>query len=120
MAQIEGGLRMSILAMLISGILSIVKIITGILGNSYALVADGIESTADLLSSAIVWGGLRVSEKPPDEDHPFGHGRAETIAGVVVSLLLLGSAVLIATMSIREIKTPHHSPAPFTLIVLAV
>lgn len=120
MAQIEQGLRMSILAMLINGVLSIAKIITGIIGNSYALVADGIESTADLLSSAIVWGGLKVSAKPPDEEHPFGHGRAETIAGIVVSLLLLASAVLIATMSIREIKTPHHAPAPFTLVVLAV
>src|SRR5687767_333430 len=113
MAGIEQGLRMSIIAMFINGFLSIVKIVAGIVGNSYALVADGIESAADLASSAIVWGGLKVSAKPPDDDHPFGHGRAETIAGVIVSLLLLGSAALIATMSIREIRVPHHAPSPF-------
>ena len=110
-AAAEAGLRLSALAMLINVLLAGGKIITGIFGNSYALIADGIESTADIFSSFIVWSGLRIAVKPADADHPFGRGKAESIAAVIVSLMLLGAAVLIAVQSIREIRTPHHAPA---------
>ena len=106
--------------MAVNVILAIIKIVTGIVGNSYALIADGIESTTDIVSSLVVWTGLKVSSLPADEDHPYGHGKAEPIAGVLVALALLGAAVLIAVQSLREIIIPHHAPAWFTLLVLAL
>jgi len=106
--------------MAVNIMLATTKIVTGIAGNSYALIADGIESTADVISSLVVWTGLKVSSLPPDPDHPYGHGKAEPIAAVIVALALLGAAVLIACQSLREIITPHHAPAWFTLVVLAL
>lgn len=100
--------------------LAVAKFIAGILGNSYALVADAVESTADILSSAIVWSGLRIASREADEDFPFGYGKAEALASVVVSLMLLGAAAGISIEAIREIRTPHHAPAGFTLVVLVV
>jgi len=118
MNSIESGLRISGSSIAVNIILAIIKITTGIIGNSYALIADGIESTMDILSSLIVWGGLRISIKPPDKSHPFGHGKAESMAGMVVAISLLIASVVIAVQSIREIQTPHHSPAWYTLVVL--
>ncbi len=90
----------------------------GVIGNSYALVADGIESTIDVVSSLIVCSGLRISLRPPDSTHPYGHGKAESIAATLVALILLGAAALIAFYSIREIRMPHHAPEWYTLPVL--
>jgi len=90
--------------------LALVKIVAGVFGNSYALIADGIESTADIVTSLVVWGGLRVSTAPSTERHPYGYGKAEALAGVIASLSLLLAASLIAYHSIREIMTPHHLP----------
>lgn len=118
MSTVETGLRLSRLALVINALLAGVKIATGVLGNSYVLIADGIESTADIFSSVVVWGGLRVAVIPADENHPFGHGKAESVASVFVSMLLLGAALLIAVQSVHEILTPHRSPAWFTLPVL--
>ncbi|MCW8129640.1 MAG: cation transporter [Planctomycetota bacterium] len=103
---------------LVNAILAIVKILAGMFGNSYALVADGVESTLDILGSLLVWGGLHISSAPPDAGHPYGHGKAEPLAAIVVSLTLVGAGVLLAIESVREILTPHHAPAPFTLFVL--
>ena len=116
--SVAAGLRISALAVGINLLLAAGKIVAGVFGNSYALIADGIESTADIFNSFIVWSGLRIAVKPADANHPFGHGKAESIAALVVSLMLLGAAVLIAAQSIREIRTPHHAPEWFTLIVL--
>lgn len=112
------GLQISGLAIGINLLLAAAKIVTGVLGTSYALIADGIESTADIFSSFIVWSGLRIAMKPADDNHPFGHGKAESIAAFVVSFMLLGAALLIAIQSIYEINTPHHAPKWFTLVVL--
>jgi cation diffusion facilitator family transporter len=120
MATVESGLRLSKLALLINTTLAVVKIATGVLGSSYVLIADGIESTADIFSSIVVWGGLRVAILPADENHPYGHGKAEPVAGIIVSMLLLGAALLIAVQSVREILIPHRAPAWFTLPVLLV
>lgn len=106
--------------MAVNVLLAIIKIVTGIVGNSYALIADGIESTTDIISSLVVWTGLKISSLPADEDHPYGHGKAEPIAGLVVALALLAAALFIAVQSLREIVTPHHAPAWFTLPVLAL
>ena len=97
----------------------LVKFVAGIVGHANALVADAVESSADIFSSLIVWMGLSIAARPADEDHPFGHGKAEPIAAAVVSLMLLGAAVGISIMAIREILRPHHLPAPFTLFVAA-
>ena len=119
MATLESGLRLSLLSMAVNVVLAAVKIATGILGQSQALLADGIESTADVFSSLVVWAGLRFAVKPADSDHPFGHGKAEPIASLIVSLLLLGAAVFIAVQSLREILAPHPlPPAWYTLPVL--
>ena len=114
------GFFVSKLAILLNTVLASGKIVAGVFGNSYALVADGIESCADIFSSVIVWGGLRVAVKPADADHPFGHGRAEAIAAVLVAVMLVAAAFLIMIQSVREILTPHHAPAPFTLAVLVL
>jgi cation diffusion facilitator family transporter len=105
--------------LLVNALLVLVKLIAGIIGHANALVADAVESSADIFSSLIVWMGLSIAARPADEDHPYGHGKAEPLAAAVVSLMLLGAAIGISIMAIREIVTPHHLPAPFTLFVAA-
>ena len=114
------GLRSTLAGILVNLALAIVKGIAGFVGHSYALVADAIESLTDVFSSFIVYFGLRVAMRPPDDNHPYGHGKAEPMAAVLVSLGLLAAAGLIAFESIREIQRPHRMPAPFTLLVLPV
>ncbi len=106
------------LGLAVNAILACVKLLAGILGHSYALIADAIESWADIASSLIVWRAVVIADRPADADHPYGHGKAETLAGAAVAVLLLGAAVLILGQSIKEILTPHHAPAAFTLYVL--
>src|SRR6266403_1106128 len=93
---------------------------TGLIGHSHALVADAVESLADIFSSLIVWRGLVVASEPADEDHPYGHGKAEPLASAVVSSMLLLAACWIAVSSFAEIRHPHLAPRPFTLLVLIV
>ena len=100
--------------------LVLVKLVTGVVGHSYALIADAIESMVDVAGSAVIWVGLKVSEKPPDEDHPYGHGKAESIAALTVAVLLFFAGIGIAIEAVREIITPHHAPAWYTLLVLVV
>ena len=118
MVSIQSALQLSKAALAINVVLAGVKIAAGVLGNSYVLVADGIESAADVFSSFVVWSGLRVAALPADANHPYGHGKAETIASAIVSLSLLGAAVIIAVQSVREIITPQGPPEKFTLFVL--
>jgi cation diffusion facilitator family transporter len=106
------------LGMLVNAFLAIIKLVAGIVGNTYALVADAVESTADIFASLVVWGGLRVATRDPDEEYPFGYGKAESVAAAVVSMMLLAAALGIAFEAVREIRTPHKSPAPWTLLVL--
>ena len=89
------------------------------IARSFALVADGLESSADVLSGLAVYFGLRLATKPPDKDHPYGHGKAEPIAAVVVGLSLFAAAAAIMIESIHQIFTPHPLPKPYTLVVLA-
>ncbi len=99
-------------------LLALVKFVTGIVGHSYALIADAIESVADLFGSLIVWGGLRVAARDPDADFPFGYGKAEALAAGIVGIMLIGAAVGLSIEAVREIITPHHAPEPYTLAVL--
>ena len=112
------GIRPVIIGGVVNAFLVVIKISAGIFGNSYALIADGIESATDILSSTILWIGLKVAAKAPDSDHPYGHGKAEPIAGALVALALFGAAVGIVFESIHNIMTPHHLPKPFTLYIL--
>jgi cation diffusion facilitator family transporter len=113
------GRRSTIIGACLNALLAVGKITSGILGHSFALVADGIESSADILSSLVVYVGLKYAVKPADDDHPYGHGKAEPIAALAVGLALIAAAISIAVQSLREIVTPHALPARFTLIVLA-
>jgi cation diffusion facilitator family transporter len=113
-------MRSVLIGVFVNGALAIIKGIAGFLGNSYALIADAIESAFDIFTSILVWLGLRYASRPPDETHPYGHGKAEPLVAGFVSMVLLAAAVLIGVESVREILTPHHAPAPFTLIVLVV
>lgn len=106
------------MGLLVNTALAVIKLIAGVVGNAYALVADAVESGADIFSSMVVWRGLRIASREADEDYPFGYGKAEALASAIVSLMLLGAAVGIAVEAVREILTPHHTPAPFTLIIL--
>ena len=114
------GIRAAQTGLLLNALLVAAKLVAGILGHTYALIADAVESAADIFSSLIVWGGLAIAAQPADEDHPYGHGKAEALSASVVSLMLLGAAVGIAIQSIREIRTPHLTPAPWTLLVLVL
>lgn len=118
--RVSTGIRATIQTVFISTGLAIVKISAGWLGHSYALIADGIESLLDIVGSLVVWGGLRIAARPADTNHPYGHGKAESLAAMVVALGLLAAAVALTIQSIREIITPHHGPAPFTLAVLVL
>ena len=111
-------IRSAQIGVLVNAALAIVKLAAGIIGNTYALVADAVESTADIFASLVVWGGVRVATRDPDEEYPFGYGKAESLAAAVVSMMLLAAAVGIAFEAVREIRIPHKTPAPWTLLVL--
>lgn len=118
MSDHRRGIRAAQTGMIINAGLAGVKLVAGLVGNTYALVADAVESGADVLASLLVWGGLAVAAQPADEDHPYGHGKAEALAAAAVSVMLLGAAAGIAIEAAREIRTPHNVPAPWTLAVL--
>lgn len=98
--------------------LALAKGITGYFGNSYALIADAIESTTDIFSSVLVLFGIKYSSKPPDENHPYGHGKAEPLITFAVVGFLVISATIIFIEGLHNIQTPHKAPEPFTLYVL--
>jgi len=101
-----------------NAVLAIIKWLTGYLGNSYALIADAIESTADIFSSLLVLFGLKYANRPADKNHPYGHGRIEPLITFMVVGFLIISATVIAYESIQNINTPHELPKPFTLLIL--
>ncbi|MFI4883131.1 MAG: cation diffusion facilitator family transporter [Phycisphaerales bacterium JB064] len=110
--------RNTIAALVASVLLAAGKFVAGVLGHSTALVADGVESLADAIGSVIVWQGLRVAGREPDERHPYGYGRAETVAALLVGALLLLAALLIVGRAFEEIVRPHRAPAAWTLLAL--
>jgi len=112
------GTRAAVVGVVLSALLATVKISAGLVGNAYALVADGIESVLDLFSSVLVMTGLRASAAPQTGRFPYGMGKAEPLAAVAVATVLLVAALGIAVQAVREILVPHRGPAPFTLAVL--
>lgn len=117
---LRAGARVALLGLVINVVLAAVKIIAGVVGHAYVLIADGMESALDVAGSIVIWGGLTVAARPPDRTHPYGHGKAEPIAALVVAICVLAAAIGLAIESVREILTPHHGPAPFTLAILVV
>lgn len=120
LSNLESGARVALLGMIINVVLAAAKITGGLIGNAYVLIADGVESALDVGGSFVIWGGLKVAARPPDATHPYGHGKAEPLAAIIVALGVLVAALGIAVQSVREIFLPHHAPAPFTLVVLIV
>jgi len=116
----RAGARVALLGLVINVVLAAVKIVAGVVGHAYVLIADGMESALDVAGSIVIWGGLTVAARPPDRTHPYGHGKAEPIAALVVAICVLAAAIGLAIESVREILTPHHGPAPFTLAILVV
>ncbi len=99
--------------------LAALKWFAGFFGNSYALIADAIESTSDVFSSILILLGIKYSERPADETHPYGHGRIEPLITFIVVLFLVISATIIAYQSFLNINEPHEAPEPWTLYILA-
>jgi cation diffusion facilitator family transporter len=114
----QEGLKTTFIGILVSAFLALIKALGGIFGNSYALIADAIESTADVFTSGMLWFGLKWAAKPADEKHPYGHGKAEALVSMGIALALCAAALLIATESIQHIQSPHKVPAPYTLAIL--
>jgi len=102
----------------ISIILVFLKATAGYFGHSYALIADATETGADVFSSSLLWIGLKIAMKPADHEHPYGHGKAEPIASVIISFFLMGAAFWIAWHALHYIRTPHAMPRQFTLYIL--
>lgn len=112
------GIRAVQFGLLLNFALAGIKVVAGLVGHSYALVADGVESTIDVVASLVVWGGLQIAAREADEDYPFGYGRAEPLAAAIVALILIAAALGIAAAAVQEIRVPHHVPEPYTLVVL--
>lgn len=116
----QKAVKAALFSILTNAALAVIKGVTGFFGNSYALIADAIESTTDVFSSLLVLFGLKYSARPADENHPYGHGRVEPLITFAVVGFLVVSATIIVMESIENIQTPHKVPKPYTLIVLAV
>src|SRR6266705_2521008 len=116
--NLQIGARIALFGLTVNIMLALVKMLAGFFGNAYVLIADGIESAMDVGGSIVIWGGLKVAARPPDRTHPYGHGKAEPIAAVIVAIGVVAAALGLAIQSVREIFLPHHGPAPYTLVVL--
>lgn len=115
------GRQVLVAGVAVNALLALIKLTCGWIGHADALVADGLESGLDVLSSAAIWGALKYAERPADADHPYGHGKMESLAGVGGALLLLIAGTFVAWNSLREIffgAADRPMPAPFTLVVL--
>ena len=119
------GQRMILAGAILNSFLGLIKCIAGFLGHSNVLIADGIDSSMDVLSSLMIWGALKYAAKPPDETHPYGHGKAESLAAMAGATLLFGVGVAIAIFSMHQIiavahGAPPHRPEKYTLGVLII
>ncbi len=117
---LKAALRATLLGVLLNMLLAAIKGVAGVVGNSSALIADAIESLSDSMTSVVVYTGLRYAMRPPDENHPYGHGKAEPLAATIVSIGLVAASVAIAVNSVRQLLVPHPPPSPYTLVVLAL
>lgn len=120
LANQQAAIKATYFSLIGNASLAVIKGLAGFFGNSYALIADAIESTTDIFSSFLVLFGIKYSSRPADENHPYGHGRAEPLITFIVVGFLITSATIIAYESILNIGTPHELPKSWTLIVLGL
>ena len=113
------GARLVVRGMALNAVLAIIKVAGGILGHAYALIADGVESLSDIAISILVWAGFQWAAQPPDADHPYGHGKAEAVAGLFTAIVILGASVGIGWHALAEILHPQQVPQWWTLVILA-
>jgi cation diffusion facilitator family transporter len=118
MPKVAAAIKATYFSIIGNAALALIKGLAGFFGNSYALIADAIESTTDIFASFLVLFGIKYSNKPADENHPYGHGRAEPLITFLVVGFLITSATIIAYESILNISTPHDLPKSWTLYVL--
>lgn len=118
MPKVAAAIKATYFSIIGNAALALIKGLAGFFGNSYALIADAIESTTDIFASFLVLFGIKYSNKPADENHPYGHGRAEPLITFLVVGFLITSATIIAYESILNIGTPHDLPKSWTLYVL--
>ena len=119
MTDEQTAIKTTIFSIVGNTLLAIIKGLGGVFGNSYALLADAIESTTDIFASFLVLFGIKYANKPADQNHPYGHGRAEPLVTFLVVAFLITSATIIAYKSIKNIVTPHDLPETWTLYILA-
>ena len=119
MSKEHTALRTTYWSMISNAALAVIKWTAGYFGHSYALIADAIESTTDIVSSFLVLVGIKYSTKPADDNHPYGHGRIESLVTFIVVGFLIISSIIIARQAIINIGIPHETPRPYTLIILA-
>jgi cation diffusion facilitator family transporter len=115
---LDAAMRLSLLGVAVGGVLAATKIAAGLIGHSFALVADGLESCLDIVYGVAAWLGYRWARQPADENHRYGHGKAEALMALAASLVLLAGAGALVWQSVLEIRAPQQGPAPFTLVVL--
>jgi len=116
--NLQIGARLALIGLVVNIAFAIIKILGGVFGNAYALIADGMESALDVAGSIVIWGGLRFAARPPDATHPYGHGKAEPLTAIFVACVVLLAAIGIAIESARTIFLPHDKPAGITLLIL--
>src|ERR1043166_5767103 len=118
--NLQTGARVALFGLLINVVLASGKILAGVFGHAYVLIADGIESALDVGGSIIIWAGLKVAARPPDAPPPYGHGKAEPLAAIGVAISVLAAALGLAVLSVRGLFLPHTAPKRFTLGVLII
>ena len=109
------GQKVALASMIVSGVLAVVKIVTGVMAGSTSVVADGLESAGDVLASGLVFLGLTVAAKPPDSNHPYGHGRAETLTGLLVGLMLLAAGFAISFHALLLVGAAAPGPGSYAI-----
>jgi cation diffusion facilitator family transporter len=114
-AEVLIGQRIALAGMVVTAVLAVLKILTGLAGHSTAVVADGLESVGDFFGSGILLLGLTLAAKPPDQDHPYGHGRAEIVSGLLIGLALTAGGALISAISIQRLGQPREPLAAYVV-----
>jgi cation diffusion facilitator family transporter len=115
----QKGARLVVRGMALNAVLAVIKVTGGILGHAYALVADGVESMSDIAISILIWAGFKWAARPPDADHPYGHGKAEAVAGLFTATVVLAAGAGIGWQAVLEIRDPQRVPQWWTLVILA-
>jgi cation diffusion facilitator family transporter len=115
----HAGARVVVRGMALNALLGLIKIGGGVAGHAYALVADGAESMCDIAISLVMWAGFQWAARPPDKEHPYGHGKAEAVAGLLTAVVVLGAGAGIAWHAVGEIRHPLRVPQWWTLVILA-